>query len=396
MNEKFARYWQPVRRRYQALNPTARRMTLMLLAVGLVLFLIFGFEAFRTVMIKRFMATLSNPPQTVSTVAAATSDWQQQFEAVGSLRAVNGADLSLEVSGVVASLNFNSGDDVAAGQTLMQLRDDDDVAHLHSLEANAALAQITYDRDQKQVKINAIAQSQFDTDAANLKNAQAQVAEQQAVVAKKTLVAPFAGRLGIRQVDLGQYLNAGTVIVTLQAVDPVYVDFYLPQQDLDRLTIGQEVTAAVDTYSGTAFTGKIAAINPKVDPNSRNVAIRAQLANPDSKLVPGMYATVDIAVGAKQPYVTLPQTAVTYNPYGSTVFLVEQGKDANGANQLTAHQSFITTGQTRGDQIAITSGVKDGDTVVSAGQLKLRNGSRLVVNNSVQPSNGANPTPADK
>lgn len=185
VKERLSRTWQPVRRRYAALNPTARRMTLMLLAAGLVLFLIFGFEAFRTVMINRFMATLSNPPQTVSTVEATTADWQPELNAVGSLRAVNGADLSLEVSGVVASLNFNSGDDVVAGQTLMQLRDDDDVAHLHSLQAAAALAQITYDRDQKQVKINAISQSQFDTDAANLKNAQAQVAEQQAVVAKK-------------------------------------------------------------------------------------------------------------------------------------------------------------------------------------------------------------------
>jgi membrane fusion protein (multidrug efflux system) len=396
IRERLSRSWQPVRRRYSALNPTARRMTLMLLVVGLVLFLIFGFEAFRTVMINRFMATLSNPPQTVSTVAAATSDWQQQLAAVGSLRAVNGADLSLEVSGIVASLNFNSGDDVTVGQVLMQLRDDDDVAHLQSLQASEALSQITYDRDQKQVKINAIAQSQFDTDAANLKNAQAQVAEQAAVVAKKILTAPFAGHIGIRQVDLGQYLNAGTVIVTLQAVDPVFVDFYLPQQALDRIAIGQDVTASVDTYPGVAFTGKIAVINPKVDANSRNVAIRAQLANPDHKLVPGMYATVAIAVGATQPYVTLPQTAVTYNPYGSTVFLVVQDKDASGKEQLTAHQSFVTTGQTRGDQVAITSGVKAGDTVVSAGQLKLRNGSRLIVNNSVQPANDANPTPADQ
>ncbi|HUE18961.1 MAG TPA: efflux RND transporter periplasmic adaptor subunit, partial [Stellaceae bacterium] len=245
-------------------------------------------------------------------------------------------------------------------------------------------------------EINAIAQSQFDTDAANLKNAQAQVAEQAAVVAKKILTAPFAGHIGIRQVDLGQYLNAGTVIVTLQAVDPVFVDFYLPQQALDRIAIGQDVTASVDTYPGVAFTGKIAAINPKVDANSRNVAIRAQLANPDHKLVPGMYATIAIAVGATQPYVTLPQTAVTYNPYGSTVFLVVQDKDASGKEQLTAHQSFVTTGQTRGDQVAITSGVKAGDTVISAGQLKLRNGSRLIVNNSVQPANDANPTPADQ
>ena len=382
--------------RLKTARPTTKRMIIMLLAVGLVLFLIFGFEAFRSVMINRFMATLSNPPQTVSTVEATTSDWQPQLAAVGSLRAVNGADLSLEVSGVVASLNFNSGDDVAAGATLMQLRDDDDVAHLHSLEASAALAQITFDRDQKQVKINAISQSQFDTDAANLKNAQALVAEQQAVVDKKTLVAPFAGHLGIRQVDIGQYLNAGTVIVTLQALDPIFVDFYMPQQALDQIAVGQDITAAVDTYPGATFAGKIAAINPKIDANSRNVQIRAQLANPDHKLMPGMYATVNIAVGQTQSFVTLPQTTVTYNPYGSTVFLVQQSKAENGQDQLIAHQTFITTGQTRGDQVAVTKGVNAGDTVVSAGQLKLRNGSRLIVNNSVQPSNDANPAPADQ
>ncbi len=396
VKERLSRTWQPVRRRYAALNPTARRMTLMLLAAGLVLFLIFGFEAFRTVMINRFMATLSNPPQTVSTVEATTADWQPELNAVGSLRAVNGADLSLEVSGVVASLNFNSGDDVVAGQTLMQLRDDDDVAHLHSLQAAAALAQITYDRDQKQVKINAISQSQFDTDAANLKNAQAQVAEQQAVVAKKTLVAPFAGHLGIRAVDIGQYLNAGTAVVTLQALDPIFVDFYLPQQALNQIAVGQDVTASVDTYPGVTYAGKIAAINPKIDATNLNVAVRAQLANPDHKLLPGMYASVIIAVGQKQPYVTLPQTAITYNPYGSTVFLVEQAKAANGQDQLVASQTFVTTGQARGDQVAVIKGVKAGDTVVSAGQLKLHNGSLLIVNNSVQPSNDANPKPADQ
>ncbi len=396
MKEKLSHAWQPVRRRYAAFNPTARRMTLMLLAIGLVLFLIFGFEAFRTVMINRFMATLSNPPQTVSTVEATTSDWQPELKAVGSLRAVNGADLSLEVSGVVDSLNFNSGDDVAAGQTLMRLRDDDDVAHLHSLQAAAALAQITYDRDQKQLKISAISQSQFDTDAANLKSAQAQVAEQQAVVAKKTLVAPFAGHLGIRAVDIGQYLNAGTAIVTLQALDPIYVDFYLPQQALNQIAVGQDVTATVDTYPGVTYAGKIAAINPKIDSTNLNVVIRAQLANPDRKLVPGMYATVAIAVGQKQPYVTLPQTAITYNPYGSTVFLVVETKGANGQDQLTASQTFVTTGQTRGDQVAVIKGVKEGDTVVSAGQLKLHNGSPLIINNSAQPSNDANPKPADQ
>lgn len=386
-----------LRRRYRELPPTRRRMALMLAITAIVLFLIFGFEAFRTIMIHRFLATLSNPPQTVSTAPAQSLDWQPQLQAVGSLRAVNGADLSIELAGIVDKISFNSGDDVAAGATLLELRAEDDVAHLHSLQASATLAQINYDRDAKQLKIQAVSQAQLDSDAANLKNAQAQVAEQQAVVDKKTLRAPFAGHLGIRAVDVGQYLTAGTTIVTLQALDPIYVDFYLPQQALEQIKNGQKVRARIDTYPGVDFAGTISAINPKVEVDTRNIQVRATLANPDHRMLPGMFATIAIDIGTPRKYVTLPQTAITYNPYGATVYLVDDyGKDAKSKDQLFARQTFVTTGETRGDQVQVLKGVKDGEIVVSAGQLKLHNGTPLIINNSVVPANDADPRPADQ
>ena len=306
-----------------------KRMVIMLVAVGVVFGGIFGFQAFKAAMIKKFMAGMSSPPQTVSATKASVSEWQPQIEAVGSLRAVKGADLSLEVSGVVDSISFNSGDDVAEGAVLLKLRSDDDVAKLESLQATAELNQITYERDQKQFKIQAVSQANLDTDVANLKNAKAQVAQQQAILDKKTLRAPFAGHLGIRAVDLGQYLSAGTVIVTLQALDPIFLDFFVPQQAVDQVRLGQTVAVKIDAYKDQTFAGEISAINPRVDASSRNVQIRATLKNADHKLIPGMYATVDIATGAPQNYVTLPQTAITYNPYGDTVYIVDsKGADA--------------------------------------------------------------------
>jgi membrane fusion protein (multidrug efflux system) len=373
-------------------------MVIMLVAAGIVLVGIFGFQAFKAVMIKKFMSALSNPPQTVSTAKAVTSAWQPTIEAIGSLRAVNGADLSLEVSGVVDSISFNSGDDVEQGAVLLKLRSDDDAAKLDSLQATAELNQITYDRDQKQFKLQAVSQATLDTDDANLKNAKAQVAQQQAILDKKTLRAPFAGHLGIRAVDLGQYLGAGTVIVTLQALDPVFVDFFVPQQSMDQIRLDQTVTVKIDAYKDQSFTGKITAVNPRVDASSRNVQIRATLGNADHKLIPGMYATIDIVTGAPKNYITLPQTVITYNPYGDTVYIVD--RKTNGTDdkpQLFARQSFVTTGPTRGDQVAVLKGINDGDEVVTAGQIKLRNGSPILIDNSITPTADAAPNiPLDR
>ncbi len=374
-----------------------KRMLIMLVLVGVVLGGLFGFKAFVGGKIKEAMAGMANMPQTVSAMKAGSSDWQPRIDAVGSLRAVRGADLSLEVPGVVEEISFQSGDEAKAGQVLLRLRNDDEVARLESLEATAQLAQITYDRDVKQLKAQAISQAVVDNDSANLRNAKAQVATQKAIVDKKTLRAPFTGKLGLRQVDLGQFLAAGTVIATLQSLDPIFVDFLLPQQAVAQLSVGQSVKAKIDAFPGREFVGKITAINPKIETASRNIQVRATLPNDDQKLLPGMFATVELETGTAQHLVTLPQTAVSYNPYGSLVYIVDdKNKDAGGKPQLVARQVFVTTGATRGDQVAILKGVADGDMVATSGQVKLRNGVPLIIENRIVPTNDAAPKPVDQ
>lgn len=374
-----------------------KRMLIMLVLVGAVLGGLFGFKTFVNGKIKEAMAGMANIPQTVSATKAESSDWQPKIDAVGSLRAVRGAELSLEVPGVVESITFQSGDEVKAGQVLLTLRNEDEAARLQSLEATAALAQITYDRDVKQLKAQAISQAIVDNDEANLRNVRAQVAVQKAILDKKTLRAPFDGKLGLRQVDLGQFLSAGTEIATLQSLDPIFVDFLLPQQAVAQIAVGEKVRAKVDAFPGRTFEGKITAINPKIDMGSRNIQVRATLGNADQKLLPGMFATVELDTGAAQRLVTLPQTAVAYNPYGSLVYIVDdKGKAPDGKPQLVARQVFVTTGATRGDQVAILKGVSEGDMVVTSGQIKLRNGVPVVINNNAVPTNDPAPKIVDK
>ena len=374
-----------------------KRMVIMLIGVAVILGGVFGYGTFYNRMVAKFMASRGIPPQTVSTIKADISEWQPEMRAVGTLRAVRGADLSAQVSGIVSEVHFESGSEVAEGALLVKLMDADDVAKLNALKATAALAKITYDRDTQQFKSQTISKQALDTDEQNLRNAEAQVAQQQALVNYKSIKAPFAGQLGIRQVDIGQYLSSGTPVVTLQALDPIYFDFSVPQQALDVLKTGQTVALETDTYPGQTFTGTISAISPKIDPATRNVQVRASLQNADRKLLPGMYASVNIHYGEAQPYVTLPQTAVAYNPYGTMVYIVDhQGADKDSKQPAIVHQKFITTGDTRGDQVAIMTGVSDGDEVVTAGQNKLNNGSTIIVNNTVQPSNDAAPTPPNQ
>ena len=304
-----------------------KRMVIMLIAVVLILGGIFGYKIFSGMMMKKYMMSMGAPAQTVAAAKAASADWQPQLQAVGSLRAVQGADLSSEVAGIVEDIKFDSGSEAEAGAVLVQLRAEDDIAKLQSLQAATKIAQINYDRDQKQLKVQAVSQATVDGDAATLASAQAQEAEQQAIVDKKTIRAPFAGHLGIRAVDTGQYLNPGTMIVTLQQLDPIYVDFTLPEQSLTQISIGQKVTATVDAHADKTFDGEISAINSKVDESTRNIQVRATFKNPDHLLLPGMFAKVTIDVGQPTHYVTLPQTAITFNPYGSTVYLVVQKTD---------------------------------------------------------------------
>lgn len=371
-----------------------KRMIIMLVAVGLVLGAIFGFKAFGNVMMKKYFASMGNLPQAISTIPAQIQDWQPELQAVASLKSEKGADLSMQVAGVVDSITFNSGDEIPAGTVLVRLRAYDDIAKLHALEAAADLADINNQRDEKQLKVQAVSQAVVDTDAANLRNAKAQVAQQQALVDEKVLKAPFAGQLGIRKVDLGQYLNAGTAVVTLQNLDSIVADFWLPQDALSQVSVGQVVSAGVDTFPGLSFKGKIIAIDPQVSTDSRNVQVRARLSNVGHKLLPGMFARVSVEAGAPARYVTLPQTVLAYNPYGTTAYII-QDKGTGGQHMLEAEQVFVTTGATRGDQVAIVKGIKEGDIVVSAGQIKLHNGSPVVVNNSVQPSSDSSPLPQD-
>ena len=367
-----------------------KRMAIMLVAASVLFGAIFGFQAFKAHMIKQALTTRGAPPQTVSTVEAKFTEWQPRFDAVGTLRAAEGADLAPEIAGVVAHIYFDSGETVERGQRLLQLNAAQDVARLASLRATEELDEKTLQRAQEQLKFHTVSQATVDQAAASLKSARAQVAEQQAIVDLKTIRAPFAGKLGIREVDLGQYLAAGTTIVTLQALDPIFVDFYLPQSLLPDIAVGDRVTVRSDAAPGKSFTGEIVAIDPKVDPATRNARARARIANPEHKLLPGTFATVRVAQGPPHRYLTLPQTAVTYNPYGSTVFVVAK-RDIDG-HELVAQQKFVTTGPTRGDQVAIVDGLKEGDTVVSAGELKLRNGTPVRINNAVQPPSSSNPT----
>jgi membrane fusion protein (multidrug efflux system) len=373
-----------------------KRMIIMLLIVGALFGGLFGFKAFLGNVIKKSISSQGIPPQAVSTAKAQFTEWQGEFQVVGTLRAVRGADIAPELPGVITALHFQSGQSVEAGAPLVQLNAESDQARLQSLAAAAELAQANYERDKLQLAIQAVSQAVVDADAATLKSAKAQVAEQQALLNKKLVRAPFAGRLGIRAVDIGQYVNAGTKLVTLQALDPVYVDFYAPQKSLGKVALGQKVMLKTDAFQGQQFPGEVSSIDPKVDAATRNVQVRATVRNPKQTLLPGMFATVVIASGGPQRFLTLPQTAVSYNPFGDTVFIVEESKGKDDKVALLAQQKFVTTGETRGDQVAILSGIKEGDTVVTAGQIKLRSGFPVAVNNSIQPTNDSAPKPQEQ
>ena len=394
----------------------------MFAMIGLVLLLVVVLVGLKALSIYRMVSGMKPPPPaTVTTAKAAYQEWQPALNAVGTLRAVRGADLALDIAGLVTQVNLKSGDDVKEGQVLLQLRDSEDVAQLRQLEAAAALADVTFTRAKQQLAVKAVSQADYDAASADLKGKQAAVQQQQVKVAMKQLRAPFSGHAGIVTANPGMYMNSGTTIVTLQQLDPLYVDFFLPQKNLGGIAIGQKITLALDAFSGKSFDGAVNAISPKVDADTRNVQIEAKVANPDHALVPGMFANVSVDSGAQQRFLTLPQTAVVFNPYGETVFVVRKkadfdkvqaaaakGADAksqppaaaqNGpplpADALVVQQTFVTTGATRGDQIAIVSGLDEGADVVSSGQLKLKNGAPVQIDNSKPPASSPNPTPQE-
>lgn len=375
---------------------TTKRMIWMIVGVLLLIALIVGIKV---LLVMRMIHSMPKPgPTTVSTVKASEQSWQPSLDAVGTLRAANGADLAMDVAGLVTAVNLKSGEDVKQGQLLLQLRDGDDVAQLQQLQANAQLSKITFDRASKQLAAQAISKADYDSAAADYKARQAAVEQQKVVVAKKQLRAPFSGRAGIITTSPGDYLSAGTAVVTLQQLDPLYVDFNVPQSELGRLKVGQSVTLTLDAYAGRSFSGKLSAINPKVDVSTRNVQVEATVPNHDQALTPGMFAKVNVELGSERQQLTLPQAAIVYNPYGDTVYVVQpaKGKDDQGkSNPPTVKQAFVTTGETRGDQVAILKGISAGTEVVTSGQIKLKNDAPITVDNSVQPADSANPTPQE-
>ncbi len=381
----------------------------MFIMAALVLVLVAVLALGKFLQIRKMIASAPKPgAQTVSAVKVTALEWQPQLNAVGTLIPVRGIDVTTEIAGLVRSVEFRSGQEVAAGTLLIQLNAEADLAQLRTLQAAAELAGTVLARDKEQFAVQAISKAQLDADEADLKAKRATVDQQVANVAKRAIRAPFAGRLGITAVHSGQYLNPGDKIVPLQTLDPIYVDFSLPQKEVGGLASGQLITMTIDAFNNQSFSGKITAINPRVDPSTRTVQVQATVPNKNRALLPGMFANMAIDVGAKQRYLTLPQTAITYNPYGSTVFLIkpaeapkEAQKEAKGpppppAGTLVAQQVFVTTGLTRGDQVAILSGIKEGDQVVTSGQIKLKNGAPVVIDNKVEPANNPAPRPQEK
>ena len=349
-------------------------------------------------MMRRYLAKMGAPAMTVSTMKVEESLWQPTLKAVGSLRTHLGVNVTTELAGMVQKIYFTPGSMVEKGTVLVQLNAGTELGQLHSLQAQVELAKITYNRDKAQYAAHAVSKQTVDADEWNLKNLQAQVDQQAATAEKKTLRAPFSGQLGINNVYPGQYLNVGDTVTNLQSLDPIYADFYLPQQTLEQLKVGQMVAVVIDTFPKKTFKGKITTIQPIVDDSTRNVLVEATLDNPDFLLKPGMFAHVEVNVGAEQKYITLPQSAISFNPYGDIVYLVKKSdqKDSNNQPILTANQIFVTVGDKRGDQVTVLKGLKAGDTVVTSGQLKLRNGSHIQVNNKIQPSNEASPKVIEK
>ena len=372
-----------------------RRMLQMLGTLVLVV-AILGFVKYRQISAAiAANKSFSPPPEAVTTVVAQQVEWSNTLDAVGSIAPIQGVTLSADLPGVVAKVAFNSGAHVPEGQVLVQLDTRQEQAQLASAQAQLDLAKVNLDRAQKLFDQKAIAQSDFDLANAQYKSAEAAVGQAQASIDRKTIRAPFAGVTGIRQVNLGQYVNSGDAIVTLQAMDAVFMNFSVPQQDFRALTLGSTVDATVEGSKDSVFHGKVTAIDPVVNDATRNVSVQATFPNPRGELKPGMYATVRVVVGEGQPIVSLPSSAINYAPYGNSVFILEDMKGPDGKTYRGVRQQFVKLGRAMGDQVAILGGVKAGDEVATSGVFKLRPNAAVKVNNTVMPSDSTAPKPAD-
>jgi membrane fusion protein (multidrug efflux system) len=336
------------------------------------------------------------PPETVTTAVARLQTWETVLPAVGSLAAVQGVTVTAELTGKVVQIDFKPGSLAKAGELLLKQDTSSEEAQLRAAEATVELAKINLERLRKLLSERTISQSQFDNADASYKQAVAQADNIRAVIAKKTIRAPFAGRLGIRLVNLGQVINEGQPIVSLQSLDPIFVDFSLPQQQLPLMQLGLRVRVTTDALPGQVVEGKITAINPQVDAATRNIRVQATVANPQEHLRPGMFVNVGVVRPARQSVLAIPATAVLYAPYSDSVFVVEESSaEKTGPPAKAVRQQFAQLGEKRGDFISVVSGLQEGDTVVSTGVFKLRNGQTVVVDNTLAPEFKLNPTPEE-
>ena len=386
-----------------------KRMIIMLVTTGVVFGGIFGFKWFGNKMMNRFFDHMPIPPVAITATEAQAQTWPATIEAVGTVTAVNGIAVSAEVAGVVQSIRFQSGDRVAAGTVLVTLDSMMDQAELRTLEAQRDLAETELARGRELFGSEVMAKSQFDRLESEAAQAAARIEAQRALIAKKTIRAPFAGALGIRKANLGQYVSPGTPLVTLQSLDPIYANFALPEQRLGILAVGLPVTASVDAFPGSAFEGRITAIEPRVDENTRSFNVQATFRNTNARLQPGLSARVHIALPKAETYVVVPQTAVSYNPYGNSAYIIQAAPPASGGTpggaaqaaggsagpQLVVTRRLIKTGPTRGDFVAVIEGIQSGERVATSGLLKLRNGAAVIINNAVQPGAQLNPSPPE-
>lgn len=363
-----------------------RRMLIML---GVVLAVVLALAAYKGFSIYQQIQMFSAPQPAISVSAAVAREqpWQSRLPAIGTLKAYQGVDLTAEVQGTVKEVLFQSGEKVTLGQPLLQLDSEVERAILATAEAVRALARVEYQRGQDLIKRQAISKSEFDRLNAELLKAEASVTQLKAELDKKRILAPFAGTIGIRQVDTGDYLSPGTSFATLQDLSRLYVDFFLPEQDYPQLAIGQSVRLSLAAYPGEVFSGEISALNPKVEETTRNVQVRAMLPNPDNKLLPGMFANLEVLLPGEKPQVLVPETAITYTLYGNSVYVIGEQKDDLGAvvkddkgqPRLVVERRFVETGERRDGQVLVLKGLKAGEQVVTAGQLKLDNGAHVAI-----------------
>ncbi|MBT3830967.1 MAG: efflux RND transporter periplasmic adaptor subunit [Gammaproteobacteria bacterium] len=360
------------------------RFIIVALSLGLVFGSIFGWKAYQQRQIAEQLAARGPSTVTVATAIATTETWAHKINTVGSLRAIQGVEVSAEVSGVVAEISFVSGSRVEAGAQLLELDDTAEAAELRSLDAQLELAKQDYERARGLSIKTLLSQAQLDRTKSVLDSLEARAEEQQALIARKSIQAPFSGELGIREINLGEYLSPGTPIVTLQQLDPIFTDFTVPERYLSSLAVDQIIEVEVAAFPAEVFQGKISAISPKVESRTRNIELQATLQNSDTRLRPGMFARVAVILGGANKVVTVPRTAVEFLPYGNSVFIVKEEGDA-----LTVQRRQVTTGRTLGTRVEIIKGIKSGEQVVSAGQLKLRNGQHIQIDNSVELTGGA-------